>query len=568
MTVLGITQAQAGILSVEAALDGLDRKWKEAGAAATGAFFTMGKGGTVLGILSGKIALFGAHTTQTIFNSVSVFHVLADAIIEIGAVLIPATVALLAFGAAAAPTVEAITKQMQNLQTVVEATGKQIYPLTGGFQRLADAVRPQVYQLFGEGLTIISHRMGELKTLAVGTGTVLDQLGARAAVAIQSGGMTAFLRNAVKDVATLGDIVGNIIGTIGNLLKTMPGYAQVLFNILDGVTKVMEKVTGSGAVQGLVHWGLVGHGAFVYLGLGATAAAKVISFSLDRISQTALLGAIGLGKLGPVGARAAAGMEKLAYGASSAAGLPWGVFALAAVGIGILAYKIITAKDATQQWFASLEQAIGAAGAIRGFTMLQLDQVAVSGRLATAQRTVSASYKQMGGQAAEFSRQGASVHASYLAQARGAQELTKDQKTLNDQAALYTFRLTKLGAAFGGVSEAQGLLVASGVTMQQMLDKTPGAFLKILEQVSATAAAYRAMGQTGGALGADMNALNIAASDQVTQMGKLNTAWDSVIKIVSGGQSAFISFQQDILSVNESFKQVGGTGRIFKRATK
>lgn len=505
------------------------------------------------GFLAQPVALFGGVATIT------AFHLLIDAAVEFAAVIIPATIALGAFGVAAAGPVSDIVAQMQALNTVTKATGQNLYPLTGGFTKFQDSVRPQVMQLFGIALGVANSKMGELQKLATGTGTVLDQLGARAAAALESGGLSAFLSHAVQDVAKLGDIVGNLFGTVGNLLKTMPGYAQTLLNILDFTSKALESITGSTITQHIIGLGLAFHGAAVYIGVAATAAGFLAKSGLNLVASGALNAAIGLEKLGKPAAAASSAMEKLSFGASDLAGLPWTWIAVAAAGIGLVAYRLITAKDATQQWFGSLEQVMGAANAVRGFTMLQTDQALVAGRLATAQ-----------GQAA----QGAAKYANALAATGGratsytltlglanqrVTELTNDQKILNDQSTLYSVRLVKLASAFGGVGAAQGILIASGVTMNQMLNKSSTAWLQILQQVQGTEAAYRAMGQTGGVLGADMNAINITASDQVTQMTKLNQAWTQLMGIVSSGQTGFISFEQALKTVNTSAQAAGAS---------
>ena len=71
-----------------------------------------------------------------------------------------------------------------------------------------------------------------------------------------------------------------------------------------------------------------------------------------------------------------------------------------------------------------------------------------------------------------------------------------------------------------------------------MMDGSIASWVQVMTQVQATTDAYRAMGVTGGILQSDLNALTLAASDQVTAMTKVNQAWDTVIGITSGGQAA------------------------------
>ena len=92
-------------------------------------------------------------------------------------------VAFGAFGAAAVPAVQDIYLQVKSLHTASTALGQQMPGLSGGFSRVADAVRPEVYVLFGEALHVINQGTGTFQALAVGAGHLLDQLSAPAAAA-------------------------------------------------------------------------------------------------------------------------------------------------------------------------------------------------------------------------------------------------------------------------------------------------------------------------------------------------------------------------------------------------
>jgi hypothetical protein len=510
--------------------------------------------------LGRKVKIFGG-VLPGMLSGIAVWHLLIDAIIEVGAVLIPATFALLAFGAAAVPTVEAIVKQMTNLKTVTEATGKAMYPLSGSFQRVADAVKPQVYQLFGDALTLINRKTGEFTQLATGAGHVLDTLAARATVAFGGSGMSMFLRNAVQDMATIGDIIANLFGTVGNLLKVVPGYAQILLGILDKVTKGIETLTGTGFVQGILRFGMQLHGAFVYAGVGATAGGALVRSGLRVIAGAVANAGLFLGRFGAAGTRAGAALGRFAFVAKQAAGLPWGWIVGVAALVGFLAYKILTAKDATQQWLSSLQQALMETPAVRGFTLLQKDQAVVAARLAFAQIDVGKAMQHVTETSAAAGKGYAAITTNVSTAQKHVGDLTAGLRQQQAEARLYTFRLGMLAAKYGSVAHAQGLLTAAGVTFREMMDKSREGLAHLLQKVNAMVQAFSAMGQRAGVLGSDLNALTIAGSDQVTAMGKLNQAWDNVIGIVSGGQNAFITFEQDIRSVNKAFNQTGGTGR-------
>jgi cell wall-associated NlpC family hydrolase len=73
------------------------------------------------------------------------------------------------------------------------------------------------------------------------------------------------------------------------------------------------------------------------------------------------------------------------------------------------------------------------------------------------------------------------------------------------------------------------------------------------------------MGQQGNVLQQDINVLNLSMSDQFKSMQNLNSAWDTIIGTMTGGETSFLTFEQDILSVKEAFSQVGGTSRIVSK---
>lgn len=607
LSLLGLGGVEAQVAQLRASMDELTQSEKDA--AAAGGRLGGGIGGWV-GALRTAIPVFDG-VLPGLLASIGAWHLLFDVTSEFLAVLIPAAIGMIAFGAAAIPTAQDIFKQMSNINTVTQATGKNLYPLTGAFQKIAKAVQPQVYQLFGDALTVMNAKTGEFQKLATGAGHALDQLAARATSALLSGGFSQFLRGAEQDIMGLGTVVGNIFGTIGNLLKTLPGYAKYILDFFVTVTHGLEVFTGTGFFQGLAKAGLQLHGAFVYAGLGVTAFSIAARGGLTLAGNLAEKLAVSVGRVeafGAAGARASGALMGLAAGAADAAALPWGWIAIAAAAVGIFAFEVTRVNDATGQLIGNLNAWVGAAPAgTQGAARLAMAQKDVATQLqgvtvnagkaisplntyASTLRTtggatgvLTSNLQALGGHTTQATQgmttlqrqmntvnwsawQAGVAHSQtvlgglvgglqMLAQAFGfartpAQELIKEQQVLRDQSALYGDRLGKLSVEVGSVSNAQTLLTISGVTMKQMLDGSKTAWVQIEQAVNATIDAYRAMGQRSGILGADLNALNLAASDQVTQMGNLNTAWDKIIGIVSGGQSSFISFQQNLANVN------------------
>jgi hypothetical protein len=144
------------------------------------------------------------------------------------------------------------------------------------------------------------------------------------------------------------------------------------------------------------------------------------------------------------------------------------------------------------------------------------------------------------------------VSLAYQAQQAVVSQLQGAQGIAIDQAQLYTYRLNLLGKQFGGTQRAQELLVASGVTMNQMLTKTPGALLQIEQQVAGTNNAMRAMGQTSGTLGNDLVLMDKQATPAAAAMQKLNQAWDTFTSQMTGTQNAFDNVALGLRTLNSN----------------
>ena len=546
----------------------------------------------------GITALFGGETTG-IMKSVAAWHVLTDVVIEFGAVAIPAIVALGAFSVAAAGDVGDMYTHFENILTITDAMRENMAPLTGGLTALQNAVKPEVYQLAGEAIDAMSKKLGVFQTLATGTGTVLDQLGARAEVAFGAG-MSVFLDHAVNDLRELGNVGANVFGIIGNLLKSMPGYAQPLLNVVQGTTGFLETLTSTGFAQGAIRAGLAFHGAAIYIGLAATAAQSLVRGGLTMAGNLLEKASVSALSLGESGEAASASLMGMSAAAAEAAALPWGWILAAAAGVGFLAYQFVTAGDAADAFNARINAAVSAAPL--GQTLSAIND----GLSQTRQRltVASAQMHQFSGATLEVGKAIAPVSGGlqdfygFIAKAGNAADQIIDSligfhvlstgtataitgsaaaaaaavhdydayrseiALLNSQSITFRTHLAGLAVEFGGTAQAMGILTAAGITSKQMLSTSAASWAQVMAQVQATTVAYQDMGQAGGILGADMNALDIASSEQATAMSKLNQAWDGTIGIISGGQNAFITFQQDLLSINQAVAGTGGTGRV------
>jgi hypothetical protein len=187
------------------------------------------------GLLAKDFTLFaGLFGSAAIIGTIAGWHIVLDAIIEVFAVLIPAlvtaTAGLIGWGAAAYDSGQKVYNQMKNVLTVSSALDKAIPPLKGHFEDLVNAVRPQVFQLFGDALDLLNGKTGVFQDLIMKTGHTLDYFSARLVVDLQQGG---------KGLQTFFDAGTKILGMFGQILLNL-GHALMGFLRATEITHIAE----------------------------------------------------------------------------------------------------------------------------------------------------------------------------------------------------------------------------------------------------------------------------------------------------------------------------------------
>ena len=134
--------------------------------------------------------------------------------------IIPAGIAFTAFGVAAIPALQRHLHPDAGRLHHVGRARHEHYPLTGGFAAMAQAVQPEVYQLFGQALVVMQHNTGTLTAVGCRPATSWTP-SAPGAVALTSGGFGTFLKEGPADLAKIGDIA-NIFGTVGTSCGSCP----------------------------------------------------------------------------------------------------------------------------------------------------------------------------------------------------------------------------------------------------------------------------------------------------------------------------------------------------------
>src|SRR5579875_2086016 len=561
----------ASVARVTAATNALGASTAKAGSDAAKAAHSYGGWfGALKSIRNYKLPLYGGAFEGKLpegLSDASGLHLLSEAIIETTALWAPATLAATAFGIAGMSAATAIATHMSQARTVVQATGQEIPPLTDHFAKLQAAVKPEVYQLFGDYLTIAGRQTGGFSTLATSAGSVLDQLGARFTVAVTQGsGFSSFMTKAAGDLSGLGTSIGNVGGIIGNVMKAVPGYAEDLLQVGVAGTHVAENL--SAMAVPVLKTGLALHGAFFYGGLAVTGFAKLMPAAANGLSSLSLSAATAVSRLTFLGGaeeKVSNGLLNFGGAAEDAAALPWGWIGIAAAGIGVLTYELLSAKTATQQWGASMQTALSNAPITAAMPTILADLTAVNTAISKTQTALASTPKyftapedRQGG----FSGLGANrvreETGAYLALSQQQRQQLAIRGQLIDQSSLYNFRMAELGKAYGSQAAALGLLNLAGVTTKQMLDASPSQWAQLKVQAAATAGAYTAMGRATGVLGNDLQVIGDQATGQYAAIQKLNQAWQAQTANMTGAQTAADSYASAFAGLDADWKAAHG----------
>jgi hypothetical protein len=163
------------------------------------------------GLLTKQVTLWSGVMGDThLIGQVQLWHILLDGIVEILALWVPALVTagagLAGWAAAAYQSGKEVYQQWESLNTVSKALNTTIPPLADNFQKLQDAVRPQVYQLLGDYLDVAGGKTGAFTQLILQTGNYLDRFAAKIVVDMESGGngLKNFFDSGIKDLTLIG----------------------------------------------------------------------------------------------------------------------------------------------------------------------------------------------------------------------------------------------------------------------------------------------------------------------------------------------------------------------------
>ena len=512
---------------------------------------------------------------------------------ELLAVTLPAAVAA---GAGAFVLYQGVVEQvgfrMQALYGTTEATAAMIGKTTGdvlglghAFQSAQNAANPVAYQLLGEYIDAAKSHMVDLAGAGLDVDRALGELGAKIDVdLIQQGGqLNSLLANMVSDLIEIGQVFGNLGHAILNFAADMPGLAEVLLKIADAASRVVlwvselpaPLITTFMVFEEFSRWGGLVVTMLGRLGLASSELTGSL-FSVSRFggilanvfkalpmlfaTVISNIGSLmtGFGRFG--GSLGAAGMATRDFGADmtdAIVAMPMWQAALAALAIGgfiFLADKALTARNATQQFTDSLQKAADAATNVNVIGTIA-DNMA---RIDTVQRQTAAS---AGTLAQNWTQMGNAAHLG-VQPVSDAQEkmaglsagMTQQEQDLRNVAQ----GVQVLGRAYGtDLTQSLALADEAGVKLVKGITGTGQAAEVARAQVAGLVQGYKAMDQTGGILGNDMNALAIQTGLADTKVQGLNQAWDQLLANATGLTSNFAGLKTDIGEINNAITTSG-----------
>ncbi|MGH3254809.1 MAG: hypothetical protein ACRDOU_05265, partial [Streptosporangiaceae bacterium] len=518
-----------------------------------------------------------------------------------------ASVALIAFGLAAAPTAEDVYTHIKSVDDVVHALGIDIPPVTGHLHALGQALAPQMLELYGGALNTLSQNGSVLAGIVGRITTGFDDWMAKLDLFMDKQSHTDGLVSAGGEVlAQMAVILDNLGVAFENLVKADPGTVHYLGDLLEGASKLVEVFTEipapilrtALAIHAFLLWGgLLGTGVASLLspvrslglalgGVGkeASAVGQLGEEAGGLATLKATLADIGTGfstfgsnvsqaaqRAGMVGSAAQASAVELktmkaaeADAEDAGAGLlgklgalatnPWTWAAVGTAALVALAVEFGRTKDATQQWIDTLNQGLGSGTWFNTLPNNMQAMTAVTAKLTTGQhqlsQAVTASQGSLGGISARFggyseAAQGAVIDTVRLGQS--VSELTDEQSKLSTTQQAQIGFLTGLGKAYGTtLTDSMALATVAGVNLTQVTKKGSAAYLAAVQQVANLITGYKDMSVQGGILANSVNAVTFASEQQSSKITALTQGWSAFIGMVTGGMSSFSTFETQV----------------------
>jgi hypothetical protein len=497
-------------------------------------------------------------------------HLAIDGFIELAAIVVPSTVAILAYGAALsalAPTVDVIYQRELNMYTAFDQLGQKLPGLNDSLNKLNAEFKPQVIEVWGDALTVANSNSGLLVSLLKTATSWVDQFAARMVVDFQDGGSA--LKNLIdagsKDLALLGTIgatLGNIllnfvkVTEITHVAQDLLGVIEVLAEAVDEVSKLpaplLAVVVG---LHALYLWGGLAVGILFRIGT-AIPGINQLANALDSMAASALESQRGIpfvvsGLVG-IGKEADGSAVKIGVLQTSLALLQqvpvWGWVAIGAAVLATILIELHQTSDATIQWANALETAVQKANQFAVFNQLLGDMQ----QLKATTLSLQAQTDQYVGSLTAFQK--ASGEAKDSAKAL---QLESDQEVTQATWLKMLGQITDFGTGVEYIMktfsvtypEALAIAQQAGVNLTQNMQGNSKAAQDMRQQIIGLVSGFAQLQTPAGVAGDDFEVLAYNANDITQKIQSLNSAWDAWLGSVTGSETQFVTFAQGMATL-------------------
>ena len=397
-----------------------------------------------------------------------------------------------------------------------------------------------------------------------------------------------------SDLQDVGRFFGNLGAALASFASQMPGLAEVLLSVIAGLAGVLKwvvELSGEFQVFGVSiltvlmayeefnRWGGLITGLLGRMGLAAgDTSAAWYTLSHAGGVLVSIVGALpmalgamltGLGLLmsrvtifGTDFALAGGSLARfggsIRFAVAEMTPLQAALIAVAAIGLGILIDKALTAKSAIQQMTDSMQDAAEKASNLDVLNVVGSNLSKLQGDLSTTTSAMDklgdSSQRLESGAATRFGTQFIMQAAAYRS---AVSQITAGQVQQITDAANVVTGAQQIAKAYGiTVPAAMALAQSAGVSLTGQVQNQKGQWTALGERVRDAAAGYAAMGQSSGALGNDMLALAIQTGLAGTKVSALNQAWDSFMGNLTGGTSALAGMVTSMKNIGSGVASV------------
>ena len=477
----------------------------------------------------------------------------------------------------------------------------EVKPFNEWFLNLQHAMQTQAIELYGEALLDLGKANGTLMTSIENVGQAIDRMGAK--ISEWVGTNTNFANTISKGAEyakDLGDILGNLIVIIDELIRADSGIVNFVLDFFNGFTKAIAAVLGfSEALDRLL---LLTHGLLLWGGLLSSMliniallflrpVANIASFVAGISSADTALGnlaedATPIQKMGAVFtdiavAVVSSGLKIQGWASSVGEDMAEadGIFAKAGAGITGVLDGMGAATEAllSQSWLPWVAGIAAVVGAYEGFQKLgasaraaaaavtsAVDSMTASGAIDNISSTIgnlntkiaqvpgvaSDAKNAIGGLAEGYENAGDPVSALAGYTAHFILGLVNGQKSIS----AYQSAISNL------TSQQKTLFQVAGDTMQQngvtfvqalgLMDaagvKAGESFSEDMTQVTGLIRGYENLGVQGNLLGNSINAITLSTEQQETEISKVTQGWTNFITLITGGESSLVTVAQQV----------------------